>query len=282
MFKKGCTMLLIIFGLVGLSTAHASFSFEKKLIDNEPGVEVEKAKNQTVTVTQIGAGNAENKSSFGNKVPLDQAIDLITPDNWDVKGEQEAWQKTVTWNSSKDTLWLDALKQLSHKYNLRFVVDWRTNTLGVATGKKELNRMNQKMQQNKTKADTQAESNKTDTLAESNKTGGWVGRDNPDSLVASKVEEPKKKGDPVTISETPWELNPGSLKKQFSEWSKKAEYNLIWDCNHDYRIDAGQTYYGDFQKAVTKVVKALYNAGARIEADIYKKNRVLYITAPSK
>ena len=57
---------------------------------------------------------------------------------------------------------------------------------------------------------------------------------------------------------TLWEAQKGdSLKRTLDDWSKKANFELVWESSHDYTIDSDILVTGDFQRAV----KAVFSQG---------------------
>jgi len=236
--------------LLAVSTANAAFNFEEsqeeakqKRMNATAALE----NSQGYSVTQLGSGSPVRKSSFGKGMALSRALKLITPENWSTTagpyGEEE-----VSWETGEDQTWIEALEQLGSNYNLRFVVDWKNRCVMVPS-------------EGEVFADGGDVSKKKNATQEK------------DSFTVVRVsdlaemERPEKK----------WELKPGSLKKQLTKWAERAGYSVVWNSKHDYRISADATFEGDFTQAVTDTVEAFYRNGARITADIYRKNKVLYI-----
>lgn len=253
-FSKTVAAFLFLTFLSCPGTADAAFSFNAKEPEPEkPDTELDLTGSDSIVLAQIGPGEKEKKQSRGDDVRLPLAIELITPDGWEGIVEENSEDKTVSWQGDSEGDWMKTLEKIGRDEGVRFVVNWEAKQ--IAAGKGEIEDL----------------AKETDT-----------------SNTAEVKDEEKEKGDHVTSleaedeSDAPWELEPGSLKDQLAEWCERVEYELIWDSKYDYQIEASQTFYGDFKEAVKKTVTALYRSGARITADIYTKNNVLYISGSSE
>jgi len=250
-FSLGRTLALsCVAVLLAASVASAAFDYreaedETKPADLNATAALESAKGYSVT--QLGTGTPKAKSSFGKDMALSRALKIITPKDWGTTAGPHG-EEAVSWES--EGTWIDALEQLGRKYGLRFVVDWKNRAVMVPA-------------EGEVFADSQDAARQNNGDATMNAT--TVVR----MEELAEMERPEKK----------WELEPGSLKKQLSEWTDRAGYSLVWNSKHDYQISADATFKGEFTKAVTNTVQALYRNGARISADIYQKNKVLYISS---
>lgn len=257
-FFAAATMVLCL--SLASFPAHAAFSYtEKSPEPKTPETNLNLAENGSIILAQIGPGQAEPKQSRGDKVLLPLAIELISPDGWTPIVADGLRDKKISWQSGSDGDWVEVLEETGKRENLRFVVNWKSRE--IAVGEKEVEELAEK---------TQADSKQNPAK----KKGGVT------HLKAEAVEAADK--DPaesaVSVSEEPWKLEPGSLKDQLTQWAERADYSFIWDSKYDYRLDAGQTFYGNFEKVVKEVITALYRNGSRVKADIYTKNQVLYIS----
>jgi hypothetical protein len=187
-------------------------------------------------VTQLGSGIPEKKQSFGDKIILARALEIITPKGWHTKAGR-AKHKKISWETEEGDTWIDDLEKIGRRHDLRFVVDWDRKSVMVPAS-----------------TDSQNDGSKSQKTA-------------------------KKEERSWEVSEKDWRLEEGSLKEQLSEWAEKAGYKVIWNAQHDFRISASANFHGTFTEAVKNTIKALYQNGARIEADIYKANKVIYISS---
>lgn len=266
MLKRNLFAALTIFlSLMVLSPSHAAFSFKEKQPEPEkPGTDLDLTGDDAIVLAQIGPGEKEKKQSRGRDIALPLALELLTPDGWKIIVSDEYREKKVSWQSGPDGEWLEVLESIGTDEGLRFVVNWESMEIAAGKGKiKEL-------------------AEKTDTSEI--KTGQRKGNSNFKELSAEKIKEEggglKEKA--VTVAKEPWTLVSGRLKDQLSQWCERADYTLIWDNKYDYQVEAGQTFYGSFEKAVDEVISALYHNGARVKADIYTENQVLYISGDSE
>ena len=262
MRKQGFLAAAIVLLIVVMSAqAHAAFSFREKEPEPElPETGLDLTGDAAIALASIGPGHTEKKQSQGSRVTLPLAIELITPSGWNAIVEEEYRDKEVSWRTGPDGDWVETLESIGRKEGLRFVVNWRAKEVAAGAGTME------------------ALAQKTNLTRGY---GGSGGTDKEDSVSHLSVETMgvEDSGERiVTVAEKPWELEPGGLKSQLEQWSERAGYSLIWDSQYDYRLDAGSVFYGDFKKAVQEVIMALYRSGARIKADIYTRNNVLYIS----
>lgn len=75
-----------------------------------------------------------------------------------------------------------------------------------------------------------------------------------------------------------WKLVPGSLYEQLQDWCAKAGYQLVWESESDFILNARTTVYGPFQDAVRQVITSMNNNRHSIFARLYD-NRVLVVSS---
>ncbi len=79
----------------------------------------------------------------------------------------------------------------------------------------------------------------------------------PVNLVS--IEEDRGGGAPQALSPKPpsveiWEAQKGdSLKRILDLWSKQANFEFVWNADHDYRLEADILVSGSFQRAVKSI-----------------------------
>lgn len=270
-FSKTVAAFLFLTFLSCPGAADAAFSFNAKEPEPEkPDTELDLTGSDSIVLAQIGPGEKEKKQSRGDDVRLPLAIELITPDGWEGIVEESSEDKTVSWQGDSEGDWMKTLEKVGRDEGIRFVVNWEAKQ--IAAGRGEIEDLAKETDTSNTAEVKDGEKGDHVTSLEAE----------DESLEAEEVEEGESGQDAVNVSDAPWELEPGSLKDQLAEWCERVEYELIWDSKYDYQIEASQTFYGDFKEAVKETVTALYRSGARITADIYTKNNVLYISGSSE
>lgn len=262
-YRSGAAAILMFFAFASFpGSAGAAFLFtEKPPEPKKPETRLDLTGDDAIVLAQIGPGKYEKKKSKGSEVDLPLALELISPDGWEPIVDKELADKQVSWKGDPEGDWVKSLEDMGRDEGVRFVINWKSQK--IAAGEREIEEL-----AGKTKAQQAAE-----------KEEGGVDHVNAEAVEAKEDESAEE---PVSVSEKPWKLEPGMLKDQLTKWADQADYSLIWDNEYDYRLDAGQTFYGDFKKAVNEAIRALYRNGARIKADIYTENQVLYISGGEK
>ncbi len=74
-----------------------------------------------------------------------------------------------------------------------------------------------------------------------------------------------------------WVLRPGMLKPQLKVWCQTAGYELIWDLDQDFLVEAGMTFDGSFETSVEDIFRSYYSQGTKIDATLWQGNKKLVI-----
>ncbi len=74
-----------------------------------------------------------------------------------------------------------------------------------------------------------------------------------------------------------FQLHPGSLRKQLSDWAVLNGYQLQWKGDYDIIVDTESSFDGTLIDAVNVVVKSLRDTGTAISATIYNRSKVIVI-----
>lgn len=74
-----------------------------------------------------------------------------------------------------------------------------------------------------------------------------------------------------------WHIQPGSLKRQLSEWAQKAKYQLVWKAAHDFEMQATATFKGSFYGAVKRLFTRMNRSGNSLRVTLYQQNSVLEV-----
>lgn len=152
-FMVKAIAVLLFLGLISFPcVSRASFFYEEKPPEKEKreaseekeAAEKQKAKKREARIyaagasisalTQIGSGVAEKKSSRGHNVRLPLAIELISPDGWDVNVSEEIREEKISWQNTADESWVRTLEEAGRREGLHFVVNWRDKEITSARG----------------------------------------------------------------------------------------------------------------------------------------------------
>ena len=74
-----------------------------------------------------------------------------------------------------------------------------------------------------------------------------------------------------------WNISPGSLQEQLSQWASQEGYQLIWRASWDLDMQASASFAGDFQTAIRDLFLGLHSAGHPIRLAIYPSNQVIEV-----
>lgn len=91
----------------------------------------------------------------------------------------------------------------------------------------------------------------------------------------------KKKGCVLSLYSTKkWIANTNdSLMNTLAAWSKQAEWQLVWDIKEDFVLQAGSTFGGEFDEAVTELIGILNRDARSLRVTFYEGNKVLRISS---
>jgi hypothetical protein len=78
-----------------------------------------------------------------------------------------------------------------------------------------------------------------------------------------------------------WELTTEdrTLKNALSRWCRQAGWQLLWDLRVDYALSSRATLHGNFEEAVSRVMRDMSEAETPLHAVLYRGNKVLRIVA---
>lgn len=293
-----------------LATAPASAYFRYQEVpedwfENDPG---------DGPVTQIGAGNPGGSvSGYGSEIPVYNALEMITPDDWQVRarGLDDA---TLSW-SGGDT-WTEVLENTADEAPIRYLVDWNRKILmaapaedigetadeyqdladkdGAESSEKgglvtdaDRSRDRQAAREDDSAArgdddssdDIEAEPMASDTSDSGNNTGGST---DPDQLVTdhtSGSSSESSSGQSGAANWPEWRLRPGGLRPQLEQWAERADYELVWRAPRDFMIEANVSFDGTFVDAFQRLVRTMNDEGTPIIGSVHRSNRVAVVEA---
>lgn len=103
----------------------------------------------------------------------------------------------------------------------------------------------------------------------------------PESIVQTPPRPALPSQPAPAIEASMWEVMPTdrTLNTTFSRWAAAAGWQLVWDLEVDFPIEARAVLSGSFEEAITKVAQSMSNASLPIQATFYAGNRVLRIVA---
>lgn len=252
---------------------------------------------KTSSFYEVGKGEPEKVSVSFERVNFEEGLKKVVPDSFSLiyynRTAKQIKDRKITLDLDSEK-WTSGLDLLSNE-GFVFVVNWDKKKIYVKLAESIINK-NGNFKDNiqvfnnnkkiyvgdKTKIDANKKGDLEFILAKKQVQGKQEKQDLPSpngdkDKVAHQLSKIKKE-----FKEKKWKLEPGSLKDQLEIWCDEAGYDLVWDNKFDYRIDAGVTFKGSFKGAVQHTVKSLYDSGARIQADLYRKNTVLYISGGKK
>lgn len=74
-----------------------------------------------------------------------------------------------------------------------------------------------------------------------------------------------------------FQLHPGSLRKQLSDWAILNGYQLKWQGDYDIIVDTDSSFDGTIIDAISVVVQSLRDTGTALTATIYNRSKVIVI-----
>lgn len=258
-----------------------------------------------ISVSLSGTALAQTLDGFGNDIPLSFAIKQIVPQNYNIEyGNTVNLSKKVDWNGGRD--WKDILSDLAQKENLMITFKGQTvsvnsiektqkggkgfelvktagrtgNSVNIEPGQDNIVISDKVSSENHspmypTTPHTRSNIPSADELTmayndlrpyeQSNKNnGGMVNLQNPDMVVSSTQT---------------WIISSNKkLSETFREWSKRTDWEIIWNTSYDYPIMADAKFEGDFVQAVTTLIGSMENAKPAIKASFFKGNKKVIIT----
>lgn len=79
-----------------------------------------------------------------------------------------------------------------------------------------------------------------------------------------------------------WSAREGqSLRSVLLQWSKEANWSVVWNTEHDYVLRATADFEGEFIDSASALIEAFAAASPPVRADLYAGNRVIVVTTPS-
>lgn len=73
------------------------------------------------------------------------------------------------------------------------------------------------------------------------------------------------------------ELGDNTVRLCLKRWAKEAQWQLVWDADRDFVIDAEVQWYGTFEQALTALLESLKNSEFPLQARVNTASRVLRI-----
>ena len=96
---------------------------------------------------------------------------------------------------------------------------------------------------------------------------------------AQPVSAPSNFGQPAPATNSVWLVEEGkTLRSTLNNWGKTAGWNVVWNSDRDYTIQAAATFNGDFQTATSNLLRAFARAKPPVMATFYRNRTVLIQT----
>ncbi len=179
----------------------------------------------------------------GDSVPLAFALEMLKPQDWHLALEGVDAEFPVDWRRGTD--WLAVLSAVLPAQRYCAHADGHARLLRVMTALRQ-----------HTADSVDADNTVPDFVRDSR------GHTRPDAEKQVKV----------------WKLDKGdTLHATLQRWSDMAGWQLVWEPEKDYRVDAHSSYVGGYQQAVENLIDDLSHSGLPLGADLYNGNRVLRI-----
>jgi hypothetical protein len=220
------------------------------------------------TLEQVGYGTPGQRSSFGDGIPLRDALPLILPHDWRVYAQPGVVGTIpVTWKA-KNAQWTDTLKEVLRQSGLIATLNWPHMDLLLRV-------------------------KPTPAVAPLNTKGytAWVAPGTGSSSAASGIPSNFHVGPATSVSQqtfaapslsgaTPvFTLNQGDLiLTDLQKWAKQSGWTVVWQVPEDWQVPNTTTFNGDFQKAVSQVIQALSANGANVHAVFHTANNTVVIS----
>lgn len=141
--SKTISTLLVVFGWAASSPVYAHFFIDYQEVAKKTeqkshvapeGFDLLTGKYHGL-IQEVGAGQPNRVSSFGEDVEVADALSLILPEDWFAYVDQRIEQlPQVSWDAN-DRPWTHVIADLGKKYGLRFLVDWDQKLLQIASGR---------------------------------------------------------------------------------------------------------------------------------------------------
>lgn len=141
--NKTLSSLFVVFGWVAASPVQAHFFIDyqdvKEKIESQSRVAPEGFELLTGKyhglIQEVGEGQANLVSSFGEEVEVSDALSFILPEDWFAYVDQRIEQlPQVSWDANERP-WTHVIADMGKQYGLRFVVDWDQKLLQIAAGR---------------------------------------------------------------------------------------------------------------------------------------------------
>ncbi|MEY2341453.1 toxin co-regulated pilus biosynthesis Q family protein [Acidithiobacillus sp. IBUN Pt1247-S3] len=209
------------------------------------------------TLTQVGDGFPVARSSFGMGMPLRKAVPLILPEGWSIYVEKGVDDSIpVTWKA-KDVSWLTPLRSVLRQSGLIGTVNWAHEAVLLRVDPE---------------AEKAASAQALPDLHGYHLLSG-AGTP-PDSLQGAGTPAPH-----LGHLQPVFTLNRGDLiLTDLQKWGAASGWNVIWQLPEDWQVPNTTTFSGDFQKAVTQVIRALSTNGANVHAVFHTANNTVVIS----
>lgn len=243
---------------------------------------------------------------FGTDIPLDRAAREIVPSNITIDyGEGVDRNINVSWSSASD--WQSALRSAVSKRGL--TASFGTNSVVIAKGSTSAS----------APAKTYSSDAKTSTATSRPRPAKPAQPPKRSSAPKAEVAEaplqggggftirPYKGGKPVEDVKAPadkpaderlatkgekfepykptagqFSVKSGQmLHPVLAEWASKSGWDVIWESEYDYKIEANASFGGNFVDAVTQIVTAMAEARPAITVEFFQGNNVAVISNKS-
>lgn len=228
---------------------------------------------------------------FGQDIPLDSAARQIVPEGWSVDyGPGVDSKAAVSWKSADD--WKSALQAAVARKGYQAQIGSSSVLIVKAEKQAEAPRPYAAgdepapKKKNRSSAAPAAKPAKREqprtSVSEESFQGGGGFSIRPyrgtDSRLATKEDQSGNAAAPAAG----FSVKEGRmLHPTLADWAASAGWELVWNSEFDYRIDAAATFNGDFVDAVSALASAMSDARPVITVEFYKGNHVVVVSNKS-
>jgi len=105
----------------------------------------------------------------------------------------------------------------------------------------------------------------------------WVKTPKPLLKKNSKTYSAAEDADPDVEGMWSVELTDRTLFNTISRWSREAQWQLVWEADRDFPIEAQVLFQGSFQSAISLVMKSLSDTDYPLQAVVNSDARIIRI-----
>jgi len=220
---------------------------------------------------------------FGKDIPLESAAKQIVPDGWSVDyGPGVDSKAAVSWNSASD--WQSALRTAVARKGYEAQIGSSSVMIVKSDRAAEAPRpyaASGKAAPKAKPAVRRAPKPAHTEVREGSFQGGGGFSIRPyhgtDGRLATKEDGGRSEAYSGGFSVSEGQM----LHPVLADWAAAAGWELVWDSEFDYRLEAAARFSGDFVDAVSALTRAMEDARPSITVEFYKGNHVVVVSNKS-